>query len=74
MITFTAQDETDGFIFEECAFMDGLTLTGEGSYDWEEDVFTLEVQVGAADCLFSYRRSGEEYSVEDNCPTDQFSG
>lgn len=74
VITFTAQEETDGFILEECVFMDGLTLTGEGSYDWEEDVFTLEVQVGAADCLYSYRRSGEEYSVEDNCPTDQFSG
>ncbi len=74
VITFTAQEETDGFILEECDFMEDLTLTGEGSYNWDEDIFTLDVQVGAADCLYSYERSGEEYSVEDNCPTDQFSG
>ncbi len=74
VITFTAQEETDGFTLEECVFMDGLTLTGEGSYNWDEDIFTLDVQVGAADCLYSYERSGEEYTVEDNCPTDQFDG
>jgi len=74
VITFTAQEETDGFILEECVFMEGLTLTGEGSYNWDEDIFTLDVQVGAANCLYSYQRSGEEYTVEDNCPTDQFSG
>ncbi len=74
VMSFTAQEETDGFILEECVFMEGLTLTGEGSYNWDEDIFTLDVQVGAADCVYSYERSGEEYTVEDNCPTDQFSG
>ena len=74
VITFTAQEETDGFILDECVFMDGLTLTGEGSYNWDEDVFTLGVQVGAADCRYSYQRSGEDYTVEDNCPSDQFTG
>jgi len=74
VITFTAQEETDRFILEECVFMDGLTLTGDGSYDWEDDVFTLDVQVGSLDCLYSYERSSEEYMVEDNCPTDRFDG
>ncbi len=74
VITFTAQEETDGFILDECVFMDGLTLTGEGSYDWDEDVFTLDVQVGADECRYSYERSGEDYTVEDNCPSDQFTG
>jgi pimeloyl-ACP methyl ester carboxylesterase len=73
VITFTAHEETDGFLLEECAFMEGLTLTGEGSYNWDEDIFTLDVEVGSPDCLYSYERSGEEYTVEDNCPTDQFS-
>jgi pimeloyl-ACP methyl ester carboxylesterase len=74
VITFTAQEKTDGFVLEECVFMEGLTLTGEGSYDWDEDIFTLDVQMGSPDCLYSYERSGEEYTVEDNCPTDQFNG
>jgi hypothetical protein len=30
-ITFTATDAGDGFVFEECAFMDGLVLSGDGS-------------------------------------------
>ena len=48
VITFTVQEETDGFILEECVFMEGLTLTGDGSYNWDEDIFTLDVQIGAA--------------------------
>jgi hypothetical protein len=52
--------------------MEGVTLTGEGSYHWDEDVFTLEVQVNTPDCLYSYERDGEEYGVTDNCPTDGF--
>ena len=74
VITFTAEETTDGFLLEECVFMEGLTLTGDGSYNWDEDIFTLDVQIGAADCLYSYQRSGEKYTVEDNCPTDQFNG
>jgi hypothetical protein len=74
VITFTAQEETDGFALDECVFMEGLTLTGEGSYNWDEDIFRLDVQVNSPDCMYSYERSGEDYSVEDNCPTDQFTG
>lgn len=71
-ITFVGGDGKDTYLFDECAFMEGVTLTGEGSYHWDEDVFTLEVQVNSPDCRYSYERDGEEYGVEDNCPTDQF--
>jgi pimeloyl-ACP methyl ester carboxylesterase len=74
VVTFVAGEETDEYRFDQCVFMEGVTLTGSGSYDWDEDVFTLDVQVGSADCLYTYQRAGKEYTVEDNCPTDTFTG
>jgi pimeloyl-ACP methyl ester carboxylesterase len=74
VVTFVGGDGKDTYRFDQCAFMEGVTLTGEGSYHWEEDVFTLEVQVNTPDCLYSYERAGDEYGVTDNCPTDGFSG
>jgi hypothetical protein len=74
VVTFVAEEGRDGYRFDQCVFMEGVTLTGEGSYNWDEDVFTLDVQVNTPDCLYSYERSGEEYSVTDNCPTDGFTG
>jgi pimeloyl-ACP methyl ester carboxylesterase len=74
VITFTNVEGKDGYILDQCAFMDGVTLTGEGSYNWDEDIFTLDIQMGAPDCRYSYQRSGEQYIVEDNCPADRFSG
>jgi hypothetical protein len=73
VVTFVGGDGEDTYLFDNCVFMEGVTLTGEGSYNWDEDVFTLEVQVNTPDCLYSYERSGEDYSVTDNCPTDGFS-
>jgi pimeloyl-ACP methyl ester carboxylesterase len=73
-VTFVVEENRDGYRFEDCAFMDGVTLTGEGSYDWEEDVFRLDVEVGAPDCRYIYERAGEDYTVEDRCPTDSFTG
>jgi pimeloyl-ACP methyl ester carboxylesterase len=73
-VTFVGGDGKDTYIFDNCVFMEGVTLTGDGSYHWDEDAFTLEVQVNTPDCLYSYERSGEEYSVTDNCPSDAFTG
>jgi pimeloyl-ACP methyl ester carboxylesterase len=72
VVTFVAEEGRDGFRFDECAFMEGVTLTGEGSYNWDEDVFRLDVEVGSPECRYVYERAGEEYTVEDNCPTDVF--
>jgi hypothetical protein len=74
VVTFIGGDGKDTFEFEECVFMEGVTLTGEGSYHWDEDVFTLDVQVNSPECRYVYERDGEEYDVEDNCPTDAFTG
>ena len=74
VVTFVAEEGQDGYRFDQCVFMEGVTLTGEGSYNWDEDVFTLDVQVGSPECRYMYQRSGEEYTVEDNCPTDTFAG
>jgi pimeloyl-ACP methyl ester carboxylesterase len=73
IVTFFADEGQDGYRFDECVFMEGVTLSGEGSYNWDEDVFTLDVQVGSPDCRYTYMRAGEEYTTEDNCPADSFS-
>ncbi|MGH8872904.1 MAG: alpha/beta hydrolase [Acidimicrobiia bacterium] len=73
-ITFTALEEADGFVFDECVLMEGLSLTGEGSYDWDEDVFILDVHLGTPGCVYSYQRSGEDYTVEADCPEDELIG
>jgi pimeloyl-ACP methyl ester carboxylesterase len=73
-LTMSATDEGDGFVFEECAFMEGLVLSGEGSYNYDEDVFILEVFNGTADCAYLYERVGIDITVEDNCAGDPFDG
>jgi pimeloyl-ACP methyl ester carboxylesterase len=74
IVTFTGEDDEDMYLFDECVFMEGVTLTGIGSYQWDEDVFTLDVQVNSPECRYRYQRDGEQYTVEDNCPTDSFTG
>ncbi len=71
-ITLSATDDGDRFVLESCALMDGLALSGEGSYNWDEDVFTLDVNDGSSACSYRYERAGEDYTVEDNCPSDPY--
>jgi hypothetical protein len=73
-LTMSATDEGDGFVFEECAFMEGLVLSGEGSYNYDEDILNLEVFNGTADCAYLYERVGIDITVEDNCAGDPFDG
>jgi hypothetical protein len=54
--------------------MEEMTLTGRGSYDYEEDVFTLEVTIGTADCIYGYERRGIDIELRDDCPGDGFTG
>jgi hypothetical protein len=46
--SFTATDVGNEFEFEDCELAVGLTIDGSGGYDWDEDVFTLDVTI--ADC------------------------
>jgi pimeloyl-ACP methyl ester carboxylesterase len=71
-ITLTATDAGDGFVLEDCAFMDGLVLSGDGSYNYDEDLFVLDVRIGSEDCAYLYQRAGVEVTVDDSCPGDQF--
>jgi pimeloyl-ACP methyl ester carboxylesterase len=73
-ITFSAGDNGDVITLDRCALMPGVTLTGDGSHDWEQDVFSLDVSNGTEDCLYRYRRSGEDYVVDDDCTGDHFPG
>jgi pimeloyl-ACP methyl ester carboxylesterase len=58
--TFEASDTGEAFTLNECAFSDGFIMTGEGSYDYEADLFTLDVTVqGLADGTLVYSRDGE---------------
>lgn len=56
-LTFEAVNEGEKFTFNNCAFSEGFTLTGEGlnSYDWE--TFTLSVSIsGLAEGVLTYTR------------------
>lgn len=69
-LTIAAGDLGDSITLDQCALMEGMVLSGEGSYDWEQDVFSLDVVNGSEECSYRYRRSGEDYVVDDDCPTD----
>jgi hypothetical protein len=73
-ITVSATETGDELSFEDCALMEEMTLTGRGSYDYEEDVFTLEVTIGTADCIYGYERRGIDIELRDDCPGDGFTG
>ncbi|MFZ5821403.1 MAG: alpha/beta fold hydrolase [Chloroflexota bacterium] len=43
--TFGPSDLGEAYTFENCAFTQGFAMTGGGGYDYENGLFTLEVQV-----------------------------
>lgn len=58
--TFEAVEIGEAFTLDACAFSNGFTMTGSGSYDYEEGLFTLEVNVtGLADGTLTYTRDGD---------------
>ena len=71
-VEFVATDVGYGYEFADCAFTDGLVLSGTGSYDFDTDTFALDVTLGSPDCSYSYERAGVEVTVEDSCPGDSF--
>jgi pimeloyl-ACP methyl ester carboxylesterase len=71
-VGFVSTDVGYGYEFADCALSDGLVLSGTGSYDFETDTFTLDVNLGSPDCAYTYQRAGADVSVGDSCPTDLF--
>lgn len=63
--SMTAGDAGDEFAFDDCELAAGLVLDGTGGYNWDEDVFTLEVTIAGCDHVYS--RAGEGYTLESSC-------
>ena len=63
--SFIAGDGGDEFAFDNCELAAGLVLDGTGTYDWDEDVFTLDVVIDG--CQHVYSRAGEGYSLDSSC-------
>ena len=57
---FNSDDTSDHFTFTECAFSNGFVMTGNGSYNYDEGSFTIEVDVaGVKDGSLTYIRDSE---------------
>jgi len=58
--SFEISDEGESFTFDGCAFSDGFVMTGEGVYNYEEDLFTINVTVsGLASGTLTYTRDAD---------------
>jgi pimeloyl-ACP methyl ester carboxylesterase len=71
-VTATVGDTGYSFSFDGCGLAPGLLLDGTGSYDWDRDVFVLELSVSSAECEYTYRREEDRISVDDRCAADPF--
>jgi pimeloyl-ACP methyl ester carboxylesterase len=73
-MVISATDTGDAYQFDHCALIDDLVISGSGGYEYDEDDFHLDVTLGSEDCAYTYRRTSDDYSVDDNCPGGQFAG
>jgi len=59
-LAFESVEEGESFQLTECAFSRGFVMTGQGSYHYEEGVFTMDVRVsGLANGALVYTRDDE---------------
>lgn len=57
---FDSDATSDLYTLTDCAFSKGFTMTGNGSYNYDDGVFTLEVNVsGLKDGTLTYTRDSE---------------
>ena len=58
--SFKSSGAGETFKFTDCAFSDGFVMAGEGSYDYDTDLFTLKVTVtGIARGALTYTRDAD---------------
>ena len=58
--SFESVDEGEKFTFDACAFSDDFFMTGDGLYNYDEDLFTLNVSVsGIASGTLTYTRDAD---------------
>ncbi|MEW6405071.1 MAG: hypothetical protein AB1649_25015, partial [Chloroflexota bacterium] len=59
-LTFEPSDVGEIFSLTNCAFSTGFVMTGEGSYDYDNDLFTLSVSVsGFSTGALTYTRDAD---------------
>jgi pimeloyl-ACP methyl ester carboxylesterase len=59
-LTFEATDVGDALTLKDCVFSDGFAMTGNGSNNYDEGTFTLEVDVsGLKEGTLTYTRDGD---------------
>jgi len=66
--TFGPSDAGEDLKFANCAFLEGFTITGTGSYDYNAGLFTLEMQVAGA------QAGNLTYTRDDNAGTYSLAG
>ncbi len=55
---FAPSAEGETLTFDACSFSRGFVITGTGSYNYDDDLFVLEVEVtGTAEGVLTYRRN-----------------
>jgi pimeloyl-ACP methyl ester carboxylesterase len=60
-LLFEATDTGEAYTLDQCAFINGFSLSGTGSYDYETSLFILEVTVsGAGTGTLSYLRDDNQ--------------
>ena len=59
-LSFESVEEGEALTLQECAFSDGFVMTGDGTYNYEEGLFTLNVAVsGLAEGRLTYTRDAD---------------
>jgi hypothetical protein len=59
-LAFEPSDIGEALTLTDCAFSDGFVMTGSGTYDYEQDVFNMDVQItGLAEGELVYERHGD---------------
>jgi len=59
-LAFEPSDDGEAFTLEQCAFSDGFVMTGSGEYNYDEELFSLEVAVsGLAEGQLAYTRDAD---------------
>jgi pimeloyl-ACP methyl ester carboxylesterase len=59
VLSFEPVDTGDSFSLDGCSFSEGFSMTGSGSYNYDEELFTLEVDVtGLKDGSLVFTRDG----------------
>jgi hypothetical protein len=68
MLTYQPSDVGEAFTLTDCAFSAGFVMSGEGAYNYDQELFTLNVTVnGLTSGTVTYSRDGEGGGISLGC-------